>query len=352
MHPEALLRASIGRSRLTLQRRKAGGLPVFMMQLYRTMLRDGDKSWAEDKSGLHDSDSVTSLVAKSCEQRGDRWSITFDMSSMSAGDHIQQAELRIRLRDFSESPRASVDIYRSCSESDDICSGGRFFLGSVMAHPSSMRSSSWKVFSMTQILHRWQEQEPSARPPEHAEQDLGAIQHLTTNRVMMVVFARQNPDAQRMPTLIHTAVRSKYVNLDGEDGPGTKRRRNKRFSQQHRRGKMSVAMSAQTKEGPLCRKVDMWVDFKELGWSQWMVYPKRYNAFRCEGTCATPVDESFRPTNHAYMQSLLRLHHPHKVPCLSCVPTRLEPLSMLYYENGQLIMRHHQDMVVEECGCH
>ncbi|XP_077354480.1 nodal homolog [Festucalex cinctus] len=348
MNPDALLRASIGRSRLTLQRRKAGGLPVFMMQLYRTMLtenRAGDKSWAEDNSGLHDSDYVTSLVAKSCEQRGDRWSITFDMSSMSAGDHIQQAELRIRLRDFSESPRASVDIYHSCSDN-------RLFLGNLTAHPSSMRSSSWKVFSMTEILHRWQEQQPSARPPQKTERDLEPIQHLTTNRVMMVVFARQNPNAQRMPTLIHTAVRSKYVSADGEAGPRTKRRRSKRFSQQHRRGKTSVAMSAETKEGPLCRKVDMWVDFKKLGWSQWMVYPKRYNAFRCEGACPTPVDESFGPTNHAYMQSLLKLHHPHKVPCLSCVPTRLEPLSMLYYENGKLTMRHHQDMVVEECGCH
>lgn len=174
-----------------------------------------------------------------------------------------------------------------------------------------MRSSSWKVFSVTHMLHRWQEQGPSTHQPEDAKQDLEAIHHLPTNRVMMVIFARQNPNIQQMPSLIHTAVQSKYVSLDREADPRTKRGRNKRFSQQQRRrGRMSVATPAGSgnKAGPLCRKVDMWVDFEKLGWSQWMVYPKRYNAFRCEGVCPTPVDESFKPTNHAYMQ--VRLTFP------------------------------------------
>lgn len=50
-------------------------------------------------------------------------------------------------------------------------------------------------------------------------------------------------------------------------------------------------------------------------------------------------------------QSLLKYYHPNRVPAACCAPTKMSPLSMLYYENEELILRHHEDMVVEECGC-
>lgn len=46
----------------------------------------------------------------------------------------------------------------------------------------------------------------------------------------------------------------------------------------------------------------MMVDFEQTGWGSWIVYPKKYNAYRCEGQCPSPVDETFKPTNHAYIQ--------------------------------------------------
>lgn len=70
--------------------------------------------------------------------------------------------------------------------------------------------------------------------------------------------------------------------------------------------------------------------------------------------CLFPLVYDFTCINISLfsLQSLLKLHHPDRVPCPFCVPTRLAPLSMLYYENSEVETRHFEGMVVEECGCH
>lgn len=51
------------------------------------------------------------------------------------------------------------------------------------------------------------------------------------------------------------------------------------------------------------------------------------------------------------LQSLLKHYHPDRVASPCCAPTKMSPLSMLYYENGEMLLRHHEDMIVDECGC-
>ncbi|KAL6114169.1 uncharacterized protein ACO6RY_05005 [Pungitius sinensis] len=369
--------------------------PLYMMQLYRSFksadflpsLAVSSAPMPDRNSSTHTSDSVLSLMGKGCYQVGERWTVTFDMSSISTSELVQLAELRIRLPAFSGSTRATVDLYhsrkQSCDPQSTPCRDEQLFLGSF-GTSSSTTKKGWRVFNVTALLKYWLYQGERGRAGHEAsgepEADHGSgvgdggeiteslfktmglrqrkIDHPTTNRVMMVIFSKHNlPQEGHMAySLIHTVENSKYVTMD--------RARSDRQSRRHKRNRMErmrvaagasptpSAAAAEPAQRPLCRKVDMWVDFEHIGWDEWIVHPKRYNAFRCEGECPTPLDDSFNPTNHAYMQSLLQYHHPERVSCPSCVPTRLSPLSMLYYENDDLALRHHEDMIVEECGCH
>uniref|UniRef100_H3DEI9 Southpaw n=1 Tax=Tetraodon nigroviridis TaxID=99883 RepID=H3DEI9_TETNG len=355
--------------------------PLYMLQLYRSF-RTAD--WSPGAGGggdqpLQGSDSVLSLTAGGCYQEGERWTLTFDMSAVSASELVQHAELRLRLPALSASKRAIVDLYhsRKSCHPDRPCRGERLFLGSFGSWTSSSESS-WKILNVTARLKFWLYQgerawgqEASGEPD--VEQGSGAkdqgpmwvgsspgrqqrVHHPTRNRVMMVVFSSLPQRGQAAYSLLHTVENSKYVAAGGGDGEsqGRRHKRNKMERLREADGEQAPPVAAAAAEEPpqrpLCRRVDMWVDFDHIGWDAWIIHPKRFNAYRCEGECPTPLDESFSPSNHAYMQSLLRHQHPHRVSCPSCVPTRLSPLSMLYFESDDLL-RHHEDMVVEECGC-
>ncbi|XP_021365334.1 nodal homolog [Mizuhopecten yessoensis] len=104
----------------------------------------------------------------------------------------------------------------------------------------------------------------------------------------------------------------------------------------------------------LCQVRDFEVDFNTIGWGKWIVHPKHFNAKMCKGICPSPIKDSLSPSNHAMLQGMMRANTRGKkrkvsMPC--CVPTKLKPQSMLYYEGEELVVRHHEDMVVEECGC-
>ncbi|CAL8295599.1 unnamed protein product [Gadus morhua 'NCC'] len=365
--------------------------PLYMMQLYRSF-QTGDPTAAPRAGGApgtggdrpsSQSDSVLSLMAQGCLQVGDRWTITFDMSSVTAGDPVQSAELRVRLPAFSASPRVTVDVYHSPRQS---CSAGPLsrpcprgeglHLGSFVASPNSTLHSSWRVFDVTSLLTLWLRQgdrpggasagvlPPGAEDGSGAQEEeaeasgtrggrRGQKRHPAAGRVMMVVYSTHQPppEGSGVRSLIRAVDRSKYVGA----ARGQARRHKRNRMDRIRLADHEAAATAAPQEaggGALCRRVDMMVDFEQIGWDEWIVHPKRYNAYRCEGLCPTPLDESLQPTNHAYMQSLLRLHQPERVSCPSCVATRLAPLSMLYYEDDDVVLRHHEDMMVEECGCH
>ena len=109
------------------------------------------------------------------------------------------------------------------------------------------------------------------------------------------------------------------------------------------------SIKSRTITGP-CSRHDLWIDFNQFSFGQWVVEPKRFNAGQCRGDCPNPLSRSLYPTNHAMLLSLLH-ERGNAIEQPSCVPVRLRSLDLLYYDRRDLVIKRHQGMQVEECGC-
>ncbi|XP_023017517.1 decapentaplegic morphogen [Leptinotarsa decemlineata] len=101
-----------------------------------------------------------------------------------------------------------------------------------------------------------------------------------------------------------------------------------------------------------CSRHEMYVDFTDVGWSDWIVAPPGYNAYKCDGDCNFPLAAHLNTSNHAIVQTLMNSVNPQKVPKACCVPTHLNPVSMLYLnEENKVVLKNYKEMVAVGCGC-
>uniref|UniRef100_A0A4W3I3K8 Nodal-like n=1 Tax=Callorhinchus milii TaxID=7868 RepID=A0A4W3I3K8_CALMI len=351
-------------------------LPSYMVRLYRTY-SPGEHSPVSppEQPLLPEADTVRSLMAKSFHHNGNRWVITFDLSMLLPDDNLQFAELRISLPSFSESC-SMLDIYHQSERRP------RLYLGSFPPDSVLEDASDCAVYNVTSILGGWVGRKASgvnasgadSRQPEspvcrrRRSDSTGVVRALeeskaaANEKALLVVFSRKPERGHsKISSLLKDAEESKYVRKRHLDIPLGKEPWQKRTRKVARRPKSARAMGgdrgkrqyrhARPTNSSLCRRIKFEIKFGQIGWGSWVIFPKIYNAFRCEGECPSPSGEAAKPTNHAYMQSLLKFHHPTLVPSPCCAPTKMNPMSLLYIEKGAVVLRHHENMVVRECGC-
>ncbi|KAG1936599.1 bone morphogenetic protein 4 isoform a preproprotein [Pimephales promelas] len=123
-----------------------------------------------------------------------------------------------------------------------------------------------------------------------------------------------------------------------------KARRRRRTALNNRHGKRHGKKSKSR-----CSKKALHVNFKELGWDDWIIAPLDYEAYHCEGVCDFPLRSHLEPTNHAIIQTLMNSMDPNSTPPSCCVPTKLSPISILYIDSGNnVVYKQYEDMVVEQ----
>ncbi|XP_044229776.1 growth/differentiation factor 10 [Thunnus albacares] len=102
-----------------------------------------------------------------------------------------------------------------------------------------------------------------------------------------------------------------------------------------------------------CSRRNLRVDFADIGWSEWVIAPKAFDAYYCAGTCGFPMPKVSRPSNHATIQSIVRaVGIIPGVPEPCCVPERMSPLAVLYQdESRNPVLKIYPNMSVQSCSC-
>ncbi|NXD40956.1 BMP7 protein, partial [Copsychus sechellarum] len=115
----------------------------------------------------------------------------------------------------------------------------------------------------------------------------------------------------------------------------------------------NIAENSSSDQRQACKKHELYVSFRDLGWQDWIIAPEGYAAYYCEGECAFPLNSYMNATNHAIVQTLVHFINPETVPKPCCAPTQLNAISVLYFDDSSnVILKKYRNMVVRACGCH
>lgn len=102
----------------------------------------------------------------------------------------------------------------------------------------------------------------------------------------------------------------------------------------------------------LCQRKALYVDFATVGWGDWIVAPRGYDAFYCQGECNLPFADHLNSTNHAVVQAMVNSINSDVAPKACCIPTELKPISILYLDDhNKVVLKSYKDMQVVGCGC-
>ena len=101
-----------------------------------------------------------------------------------------------------------------------------------------------------------------------------------------------------------------------------------------------------------CQRHRLYIKFRDLKWDDWIIAPRGFSAYYCKGRCPEVIEKYFNPTNHAIIQNVVHHRYNKSVPAACCVPTKLNSMSLLYFErDGSIVLKEYAEMVASTCGC-
>uniref|UniRef100_A0A0A9VRZ3 Protein 60A n=1 Tax=Lygus hesperus TaxID=30085 RepID=A0A0A9VRZ3_LYGHE len=338
----------------------------YLLDLYKSQLETPARSTRSqfdinemDSSILEESDAILSLKnlyrSKPNESIAeDVQKLWFDVKTIPPSiDGIIRAELRVFQSSITSLP--SDKPYSIAVQQIKKGENGDEILELVKIINTTVGFEGWHSFNMTGPLSDW-------------------LSSGNNFGLYLRAFESGMPDTLVNLSDLGVAGGTPHPRLDGEDEPFMvvfmhgEAKRAPRVRRQTRHRKKKTENSETPNMNPLtepsaghgwsqsprsCQIQSLFVNFKDLEWQDWIIAPVGYSAYYCSGECNFPLNAHMNATNHAIVQTLVNLINPLKVPRPCCAPTKLTPISVLYFvDESNVILKKYKNMVVKSCGCH
>ncbi|KFQ78716.1 Bone morphogenetic protein 7, partial [Phoenicopterus ruber ruber] len=280
----------------------------------------------------------------------DQYHFYFDISAMEKGEQMLKAEFRVfKLKRTRVSRRTDVKHFCKVEVYELLGSGSRPQKKHLIASRLlSLYTEGWEVFNVTQTVSKWVGNSSS----NHGF--LITTTHVFNNRIEhnLVKFAKSHGALQESKNALLVLFTNSNKRRSSSFVPSATIIESSNTSMSRR--PRAAAIPSAKSQVAACHRRELYVDFRAIGWSGWIIYPSGYNAFYCRGSCLFPLGESLNATNHATVQSIvhtLKLSQDVSTPC--CVPDELKSLNLLYFDDKEnVVLKNYKDMVATRCGCH
>ncbi|XP_060081422.1 nodal homolog 3-C-like [Ylistrum balloti] len=319
----------------------------FLLEVYRRLLGGGSFENASGHGrrtlGLSLSNTIRTIHAEGVTLWGRQQEMQFRIPKRAHAEQFHQVEIRIKTKQLqSLKKRIALEIGKNMTK-----------IRKIFLRHKPLIDGLDTVWDVTSLVRPWINGFHGPLDIRLAYEVTGAMSTTLRNRLNMFKGLRDYNKIKAILVMFSKDSDMLNVHLK-QDGFHPKNNTENRFLSVKRSRRSTKTSNRTNRKRKLCQVKDFKVDFNTIGWGKWIVHPKHFNAKMCKGICPSPIKESLSPSNHAMLQGMMRANtHGRKkkvsMPC--CVPTKLRPQSMLYYEGDDLVVRHHEDMVVEECGC-
>nr|CAI5868562.1 unnamed protein product [Callosobruchus analis] len=333
--------------------------PRFLLDIYKSLMEEENEGnhrmkrdtaelniSGEERQQIDESDvimtfeSVNHHVSNVRHERGKR--LWFNVSEVPIAEDIVGAELRIfknKVKDNKPDLIYTISVYQLINTDN-----GERELEFVSALNVTSDLSDWVTLNVTACLATWVafpasnkglylSVQPLSRPGHEVRpEDIGLVTTKAEDKIQpfMVAFLKaQNHVKSRIARSPKTKKDTSFTNIVHGY---------KNNEPDYRRS---------------CRIETLYISFKDLKWQDWIIAPDGYAAYYCTGECNFPLNAHMNATNHAIVQTLVHLMNPWRFPKPCCAPTKLSPISVLYFLDDQnVILKKYKKMVVKSCGCH